>query len=109
MESNHIELPASPTFLSTGDFNNDGIQDIAVVVNDKILFLINDGNGQFNNWSDIDIAYSGILISGDFNNDGLIDVIGLEKDYEKRKVGFIKNLGNGNFEKIKFLRIQLRL
>jgi hypothetical protein len=102
-ESYYMWLPSIPRDLATGDFNNDGIQDLAVVVSGQIIFLINNGSGQLSNWGSVDINYSGILISCDFDNDGKIDVVGLELDTEpypdKRKVSFIKNLGDGNFEK----------
>ncbi len=102
--SYYFWLPAKPTHLSIGDFNNDGVQDVAVVTSDQVLFLTNNGSGQLSNWGSVEINYSGILINCDFNNDGRIDVLGLELDDNsnpwKREVSFIKNLGDGNFEKI---------
>ena len=98
------ELSEYPKDLSIGDFNGDGRQDISISQDYHIKFLRTSGNGQLHDYGEVALELSGILISCDFNNDGKVDVIGLEYDYtstpEKRKLCFIKNVGNGTFEKL---------
>ena len=100
-----FDLDERPRLLAPGDYNNDGIQDLAVATDNYIKLIRTSGNGQLHDYGLVDLYYSGIIKSGDFNNDGKIDLLGLEFDDsaypdEKRIVCFIKNLGNGNFEKV---------
>jgi hypothetical protein len=98
------DLEYNPICLSTGDYNNDGRIDVAVAETYNAIFLRASGNGQLHVYGSIEINLTGFLESCDFNNDGNIDAVGLEWDDssnpQKRKVCYIKNLGNGNFEKI---------
>jgi hypothetical protein len=98
------EMDERPRLLAIGDYNNDGRQDIAVAADNYVQVIRSSGNGQLHFYVTVDIYLSGILVSSDFNNDGKMDLLCLEYDSsiypEKRKVCFIKNLGDGNFEKI---------
>lgn len=66
---------------TTGDFDNDGDQDIAVLHEAEgvtITFWMNDGHGVFARQDYVDTTRSGKgdkIISGDFNNDGWIDFL----------------------------------
>lgn len=66
---------------TTGDFDNDGDQDIAVLHESagvNITFWMNDGHGVFARQDYVDGSKTGIgdkIISGDFNNDGWIDFL----------------------------------
>lgn len=70
------------TGLGVGDFNKDGIMDIAVSAgNDKapqsltIYLALPDGSfGRFANWTSQDPEYHGNLAIGDINNDGYLDI-----------------------------------
>lgn len=97
-------LPDVPGKLSLGDFNNDTYIDVAVITPYNIVILKNNGTGYLNFYANIELYLSGIINSGDFNNDGKMDLLCLEFDDsaypQKRKVCFIKNMGDGNFEKV---------
>jgi hypothetical protein len=59
---------------ATGDFNNDGITDVAVTAGNGTEFLLGDGKGGFSgaDWHHVDLPRH--IVSGDFNNDGNVDV-----------------------------------
>jgi hypothetical protein len=100
-----FDLDERPRLLAPGDYNNDGIQDFAVATDNYIKLIRTSANGQLYDYGLVDLYYSGIIASGDFNNDGKIDLLGLEFDDsvypdEKRIICFIKNIGDGNFEKV---------
>lgn len=67
--------------LSVGDFDNDGDQDFATLLDRPGLavdFWINDGSGRFTLEQYVDATVRGRgqnMASGDFDNDGLIDFI----------------------------------
>ena len=78
-----ITLPSHPSLTTsnidsaipgTGDFNNDGITDIAVTAGNGTSFLLSDGKGGFtaSDWHHVDLPRH--MASGDFNNDGNADM-----------------------------------
>src|ERR1700721_1567703 len=72
--------PTAPLFgafsIASGDFNNDGKPDIAVIDNPYISVLLGNGDGTFQPPSDND-SFVGAewLAVGDFNTDHKLDVI----------------------------------
>jgi hypothetical protein len=68
----------APTGSATGDFNGDGIMDVAVYALGQIAILLGNGDGTFNQLSPISFGL-GVppLVAADVNNDGKMDLIGL--------------------------------
>jgi hypothetical protein len=59
--------------LSSGDFNGDGVLDLADAPGSLEMFL-NDGNGAFTELPDAPFADGASIVSGDFNGDGILDL-----------------------------------
>ena len=91
-----------------GDFDNDGLLDLALNINDLgvVRVLFNQGNDDFSldnlNSIDINLPNEGNrifdLTTGDFNNDGLLDIISSNFYASQLKdVSLFLNQGNRNF------------
>jgi Legume lectin domain/Bacterial Ig-like domain (group 3)/FG-GAP-like repeat len=81
--------------FATGDFNNDGFQDIAELAsNTNLLVFLGDGNGNFKQGPvyNSHTGAQGNLLVGDFNSDGKLDVAIQDSGSSKIFV----SLGNGN-------------
>jgi hypothetical protein len=77
----------------TGDFNGDGIPDLAVQANNAIEIFLGNGDGTFQAPIFTSTGYTGFggpLAVGDFNNDGKLDVVHLLSSRVQ------VYLGNGN-------------
>ena len=61
-------------FLVTGDFNNDGVADLAFAGTDGVSILLGEGTGLFHPVGPPFGSAAVYLISGDFNNDGALDL-----------------------------------
>ncbi|MEM9273769.1 MAG: FG-GAP-like repeat-containing protein [Cyanobacteria bacterium P01_F01_bin.143] len=103
-------------FVST-DFNNDGLDDLAVVnrsrreiepgdndggvsFNTDVSILLSNGDGSFNNvaTSTINTANPQSINLGDFNGDGLNDVVlAIEPVYSSTNITILLNQGDGTF------------
>jgi len=68
-----VALGSSPTFLAVGDFNMDGVPDMAVVNSGggTVTILLGNGNGTFTQAanSPVPVSYSYSLAVGDLNGD----------------------------------------
>ncbi len=70
------------TSLASGDFNNDGIKDLAVAVpntSNIILVLLGNGMGGFSTTSLASVAPN-FVITGDVNKDGKLDIIAASRN-----------------------------
>lgn len=71
-----IEVFSDPSFLQTGDFNNDGNIDILSAATEGYNVLLGDGAGSFSSAGTIEISNSELFTQvGDFNNDGVLDFV----------------------------------
>ena len=99
--------PASPV---VGDFNNDGIPDIAVANTtptyngiarnlDTVSLLLGNGDGSFRAPTSTFVEYNlGVLGVGDFNGDHKLDlIVGGQDEGSSTTVFLLKGDGNGNF------------
>ena len=109
----NIAVGDSPDFITTGDFNGDGILDLAVAITNYDYFepgntpsggvsiLLGNGDGTFRPPVEYPVGQDPIaLTTGDFNGDGIIDIAvaeGGDSLYGAGEPGGVTVLlGNGN-------------
>lgn len=69
--------------ITSGDFNEDGFEDLALLDNDvsprTVFIFINDGNGNFIQFNSLEIDHANTnsrsITAADFNNDGHLDLV----------------------------------
>lgn len=98
-----------PDQLATGDFDGDGLPDLAVVASmpdypqRQIYVVLGNGNGTFQPpqyASDSDDAYAGLSI-GDFNDDGKLDLIATVRSrYDDAWLTPLLGNGDGSFQRM---------
>ena len=109
--SGELDVPVGSKAAVAGDFNNDGLLDLALVNNSNspLLLLENLGEGAFKSRSDLEADFQdlrGADISDleviDFDNDGYLDLVlaGASKTEADRGVYLYHNKGNGSFENL---------
>lgn len=90
----------APQSLVTGDFNADGIPDLAVVAGSSVLVFIGNGDGTFKQTtSNLSIGSAlpqGIAV-GDLNGDGIADLI-VANDVQSGSVTIFIGNGDGTFK-----------
>jgi len=100
-----VDVGRFPYSLAVGDFNNDGLQDLAVVnaLSNNVSVLLSNGNGNFqaprnflagNNPQSVTV--------GDFNGDGVQDLVvanfGTSPLFLDGSVSVLLGNGDGNFQ-----------
>ena len=79
--------------LQTGDFNGDGITDIAAVSNGSISIMLGNGNGSFQTGITYQTAFASTSMQiGDFNGNGILDLVTVSPGNNTINV----SLGNGD-------------
>jgi hypothetical protein len=58
-----------------GDFNEDGLLDIAVLNGSLLMVALNQGGGSFGNPASYPIPFASLLMTADINDDGHLDLI----------------------------------
>jgi FG-GAP-like repeat/Abnormal spindle-like microcephaly-assoc'd, ASPM-SPD-2-Hydin len=100
---NHT-IPLYPFNVAAGDFNGDGIPDLAVdsfKAPGSVSILLGKGNGNFTIHTDIKVGnYPSFLATGDFNGDGNLDVVVGATDPKSgtEVLSTLLGKGNGTFE-----------
>jgi hypothetical protein len=95
-----VSVGNNPISAAVGDFNGDGIQDLAVSNNNSnnVSILLGDGTGRFVNAAGSPVASGGtnaeFVTIGDFNGDGIQDLA--VANYNSR-VGILLGNGSGGF------------
>jgi FG-GAP-like repeat/FG-GAP repeat len=87
-----------PIGVSTGDFNGDGIPDLAVVNSglDNVSILLGNGNGTFGTAANFGAGQTPIYVAtGDFNGDGKLDLA--VTNSAGKNVSILLGNGNGTF------------
>ncbi len=96
----YASATTSPTSIVTGDFNGDGILDLAVDATDAdgrpagVNLLLGIGDGSFHPAKTVATGIVGALTAGDFTGDGHLDLVVTETDGFQLLVGD----GHGTFE-----------
>jgi hypothetical protein len=93
-----LTLDYFPTSVVVGDFNGDGILDLAFSDLNGVEIALGNGDGTFNETSASPIAVPNELYSlqvGDFNHDGKLDLAGLDNYFDQ--IVILVGAGDGTF------------
>lgn len=93
-----VSLDANASGIVAGDFNNDGITDLAVSESSEIAILVGIGDGTFMQASGSPISVNqelGAIVAGDFDKDGNLDIA--VADYYYGNVPILTGKGDGTF------------
>jgi len=95
----HVDYPAGtgPTYIVTGDFNGDAVLDLAILDSNGIFVLLGNGNGTFNQGTQVSTLFGYAIVAGDFNADGKLDLAVTSGLTEGTVLIFLGN-GDGTFQ-----------
>ena len=99
-DNNTLIVDLTPISLQAGDWNNDGLKDIAVANRgtDSISIRLNNGNDNFTTTASLDTAdFPQQLVQGDWNEDNVTDLASLSVG--ENLLQLWKGKGDGTFEK----------
>ena len=87
-----------PLWITAGDFNGDGRQDLAVANfnNDSVSVLLGNGDGNFQPARNFPAPGAAVVKAGDFNRDGRQDLA--VADYFSNRVWILLGNGDGTFQ-----------
>jgi subtilase family serine protease len=100
-----LSVSGSPATVATGDFNRDGILDLAVGKNDSsgLSIFLGNGDGTFGPEHVVTVINSGYtamtrsLAVGDFNGDGKLDIVLNKSSTSSGLIGVLLGNGDGTF------------
>ena len=95
----------APISVAVGDFNGDGVPDLAVLSNyappfaraGTVTVLLGQGDGSFQGAGYFDVGFvSYSVAAGDFNGDGVVDLV--VTNVGQQNVSVLLGIGNGTFQ-----------
>lgn len=89
-----------PAAVAVGDFNHDGVPDMAVVnsKSSNVSILLGNGDGTFRQTGNIPVGFGPVAaLSADFNGDGLMDVAVLASGPGAGTISILLSKGDGTF------------
>ncbi len=94
---NSFQIPGIPTWVVSGDFNNDAKLDaVAAITTNQIAFLRGNGQGSFNSAVMTSVGTQPFyVVAADFNSDGNLDLA--TANYASNNVSVLLGNGNGTF------------
>ena len=101
--ASNFNAGTSPSFVGAGDFNTDGILDLAVAnpTSNRVSILLGNGQGGFNSGTDLTSVFGPTAIAvGNFNGDNFSDLaITSAQGVEFSSIYIFLGSGNGNFNR----------
>ncbi|MBD3881130.1 VCBS repeat-containing protein [Phormidium tenue FACHB-886] len=91
----------SPIALATGDFNNDGNQDIATanINSNTVSVLLGTGTGTFRTAETFRVGNQpNSIITADLNRDGRLDIVTANANSQAGSLSVLLGTGNGGFQ-----------
>ncbi len=90
--------------LAVGDFNGDGLDDLAATSSVKVHVRLGNGDGSFAGGVDIPFDPSPYtVVSGDFDGNGSEDLAVILNNAAPARLGILLGQGNGAFDPVKFV------
>lgn len=98
-EPTQIPVDTFAHSIQVGDFNSDGVVDLAFGHNSAVGVYLGNGDGTFTATPASPISGSGLsLVTGDFNHDGKLDLAGI--DTYNDQIDIFTGAGDGTFKEI---------
>ena len=103
-----FSLPQTPKRLYSGDYNNDGLTDLFVLMEDKYKIFYHNGGTNFETVYSNSNSYTGTsfcdywrVAQGDFNGDGQMDFVYSADSDKEHCLRIAYNNGNSTFTRVK--------
>ncbi len=91
-----VDVPVPSQTLAGGDYNDDGIPDLALGGYSSVAVMLGDGVGAFHTSDFLNVdSEVAAVIAADFTGDSILDIVALGRYYQFR---LLKGLGDGTFE-----------